>query len=137
MNARVSPAHRVIIYSKVWIVASSYSYFVEIVKIKDKNLLLFFSIIALNLAELKRLNHNIILNRLLNLKQLIMLTINKVRILISLLAKLTMKSLPREGSYKLRCTFMFIPRKPFLYAWDMNELHWAGAFAWGYQRILD
>ena len=137
MNARVSPAHRVIIYSKVRIVASSYSYFIKIVKIKDKNLFLFFSIIALNLAELKRLNHNIILNRLLNLKQLIMLTINKVRILISLLAKLTMKSLPREGSYKLRWTLMFIPCQPLLYAWDMNKLHWAWAFAWGYQRIID
>jgi hypothetical protein len=73
---------------------SSYSYFVDVVEIKDKNLFLFLSIIILNFAKLKRLNDNIILRRLLNLKQLIIPSINEVRILISLLAKLTMESLP-------------------------------------------
>ena len=74
--------------------ASSYSYFVDVVEIEDKNLFLFLSIIILNFAKLKRLNDNIILRRLLNLKQLIIPSINEVRILISLLAKLTMESLP-------------------------------------------
>jgi hypothetical protein len=74
--------------------ASSYSYFVDVVEIKDKNLFLFLSIIILNFAKLKRLNDNIILRRLLNLKKLIIPSINEVRILISLLAKLTMESLP-------------------------------------------
>ena len=73
---------------------SSYSYFVDVVEIEDKNLFLFLSIIILNFAKLKRLNDNIILRRLLNLKQLIIPSINEVRILISLLAKLTMESLP-------------------------------------------
>jgi hypothetical protein len=74
--------------------ASAYSYFVDVVKIKDENLFLFLRIIILNFAKLKRLNDNIILRRLLNLKQLIIPSINEVRILISLLAKLTMESLP-------------------------------------------
>jgi hypothetical protein len=73
---------------------SSYSYFVDVVEIEDKNLFLFLSIIILNFAKLKRFNDNIILRRLLNLKQLIIPSINEVRILISLLAKLTMESLP-------------------------------------------
>jgi hypothetical protein len=48
--------------------ASAYSYFVDVVKIKDENLFLFLRIIILNFAKLKRLNHDIVLSRLLNLK---------------------------------------------------------------------
>jgi hypothetical protein len=136
LDAWVGPANRVVIYSKIWIMTSSYSYFVDVVEIKDKNLFLFLSIIILNFAKLKRLNDNIILRRLLNLKQLIIPSINEVRILISLLAKLTMESLPWNSGNKLRCTFMLISSQPLLDACNMNEMHRAWALARWYERIV-
>ena len=121
--------------SDVGIVSSTQANLVHVVEVDYVYLslllilrLVLLQVLRLIAVHLERLEHDEVLLRLLYLQQLVLPLVNRVSVLVTSLAELTVDRAPSVRGHMLRDPLVLIATQPLTQAVQVNIAHRAGAF---------